>query len=101
MYIKHPVFETPTDSGIRVWRYQDVAKLVACLLTGSLFFARADRFEDQYEGSLPRTNVDRRQEALLPIRKSGPQIARELNDHLNIVMSPAEANSLAENAALH
>src|SRR5437773_5326394 len=101
MYIKHPVLETRPDSGIRVWRYQDVAKLVACPLTRSLFFARGDQFEDQFEGSLPRTNVDRRREALLPIRSSGSQIAREFHDHLNIVMSPAEANSLAEKAALH
>ncbi len=101
MYITHPVFETPADSGIRVWRYQDVAKFVACLSTRSLFFARADRFADQYEGSLPQANLHRRREDLLPIRTAGPQIARDLKDHLNIVLSSAEANALAENAASH
>jgi len=101
MYIKHPAFETPSDSSIRVWRYQDVAKLVACLSTRSLFFTRADQFEDQYEGSLPTANLDRRRAELLPIKTSGPKMARELKDQLGITLSRTEAETLAEAAALH
>lgn len=101
MYVTHPVFETPVDSGIRVWRYQDVAKFVACLSTRSLFFARADRFDDQYEGSLPQANVDRRRENLSPIRTAGSQFARAFKDLWNRELSPAEANALAGEAASH
>lgn len=35
----------------KLWRYVDFAKFVQILETRSLFFARADRFEDNFEGA--------------------------------------------------
>lgn len=61
MYEAHPVFTQPEDEHVRVWRYMDFTKLVSLLDTRQLFFARADRLGDPFEGSLPQVNVSARQ----------------------------------------
>lgn len=52
----HPVFKSPEDREIKIWRYMDFTKFVHMLETSSLFFCRADCFEDPFEGSYPRFN---------------------------------------------
>ena len=56
--ITHPVVAPcqPPDSGIKVWRYMDVTKLVALMQSRSLHFARADTLGDRFEGSLHMLN---------------------------------------------
>jgi hypothetical protein len=44
----------------------DMTRFVALLETGCLFFCRADKFDDAFEGSLSQVNVDQR-EAVGPI----------------------------------
>ncbi|HUS46591.1 MAG TPA: hypothetical protein VM098_00615 [Phycisphaerae bacterium] len=51
MYQEHPCFEDPDAEEAKLWRYMDFVKFVAMLESGSLFFARADLFEDPWEGS--------------------------------------------------
>jgi hypothetical protein len=51
-----PEFEQPNDND-RVWRYMDFTEFVSLLDTKTLFFARADRFDDPVEGSYPKMNV--------------------------------------------
>lgn len=36
-----------------LWRYLSFGKFVSLLSTGSLYFARADKFDDQFEGHVP------------------------------------------------
>jgi hypothetical protein len=43
-----------------IWRYLDFTKFVDLLDTRGLFFTRADRFEDRFEGSSPPFNVAER-----------------------------------------
>ncbi|MDQ1391242.1 MAG: hypothetical protein QOF30_219, partial [Acidimicrobiaceae bacterium] len=50
-YAKHPVFVTPSDE-TTLWRYMDLPKFVSLLEKGALFFSRADKLGDPYEGSL-------------------------------------------------
>jgi len=50
---------TPDDA--KIWRYMDFSKLVSMLEDKALFFARADAFEDAFEGSYPLANVKARQ----------------------------------------
>jgi hypothetical protein len=50
-YEEHEVFDTPPD-GTKVWRYMDLPKFVSLLAKQALFFSRADRLGDPYEGSL-------------------------------------------------
>jgi hypothetical protein len=57
MYEPHPVTEEPTNPAVKIWRYMDFTKLVSLIDTRCLFFARADRLGDPFEGSYPRSNV--------------------------------------------
>lgn len=42
-------------SGNKLWRYYDLIKFLA-LVNGELYFARADKFKDKYEGAIPKQN---------------------------------------------
>ena len=61
MYKEHPVFKPPADNAI-LWRYMDFTKFVSLLEKQALFFARADKLGDSFEGSYSEVN-----EALRPL----------------------------------
>lgn len=44
----------------KIWKYMDLAKFIGILDKRALFFSRADKLGDPYEGSFPKTNVDKR-----------------------------------------
>lgn len=60
MYEKHPVFVQPNNEEIKVWRYMDFTKLISLIDSRRLFFTRADKFNDPFEGSYPKINVQAR-----------------------------------------
>ncbi|RYG29040.1 MAG: hypothetical protein EOO01_38820 [Chitinophagaceae bacterium] len=49
MYERHKGFEE-VDNEATLWRYHDLARYINLLLKRQLFFCRADRFEDPFEG---------------------------------------------------
>ena len=57
MYEEHPIFIQPENEDIKVWRYMDFTKLVSLIDSLRLYFTRADKFEDPFEGSFPKINV--------------------------------------------
>jgi len=57
MYKEHPSFIPPEDTTIKIWRYMDFTKFVAFLDSKSLWFTRADKFGDPFEGSYPKMNI--------------------------------------------
>ena len=60
MYKSHPTLIQPDNENIKVWRYMDFTKFISLIDTRRLYFTRADRFEDPFEGSWPKNNVDAR-----------------------------------------
>jgi hypothetical protein len=64
MIVDHPEFVPPEDDEIKIWKYMDFTKLISLLETGCLFFSRADSFDDPFEGSYPRNNVEFRKSVL-------------------------------------
>ncbi len=48
----HPDLSTPADND-RIWRYLSFTKFAAMLQTECLYFRRADRFSDKWEGVIP------------------------------------------------
>ncbi len=62
MYKEHPVFEKPRDENAAIWRYLDFTKFVSLLDKKALFFSRADKLEDPFEGSYSKANVKMRPE---------------------------------------
>ncbi len=61
MYKEHNVFETPPHDVV-LWRYLDFTKFVSLLELHALFFARADRLGDPFEGSYSKANIELRPE---------------------------------------
>jgi|GEM_PF-3923708 hypothetical protein len=59
----HPRTEIP-DRGEPIWRYIELTQLIGLLERRSLFFSRADNFEDSHEGAVPKLTRERREEAL-------------------------------------
>ena len=49
MFQPHEEFEQPDNTAI-LWRYQDLPRYIDLLLKHQLFFSRADKFEDPFEG---------------------------------------------------
>lgn len=43
---------------MKIWRYLSLKKFERMLRDEALFFARADQFEDRFEGSYPKKNVE-------------------------------------------
>ncbi len=62
MFESHPLFTAPTDLGIQIWRYMDLPKFISLLDEKALYFTRADKFADPFEGSFPRRTVEARHE---------------------------------------
>lgn len=60
MYKEHPAFNPPPNDAI-LWRYMNFTKYVSLLDKQALFFARADKLGDSFEGSYSKVN-----EALRP-----------------------------------
>ena len=57
MYKAHPSFTPPADDTV-LWRYMDFTKFVSLLDRSELFFARADKLEDPFEGSFTVKNEE-------------------------------------------
>lgn len=54
-------FNKPPADAV-LWRYMSFTKFVSLLTKKSLFFARADKLGDPFEGSLSQVNIDLRPE---------------------------------------
>jgi hypothetical protein len=68
---RHPLFTHPEEPSAALWRYMDFAKFVSMLEIRGLFFCRADRLGDPFEGSYSRANQTNRP-------KKWPDIYRDL-----------------------
>jgi len=92
MYEANPIFVQPENDDIPVWRYMDFTKFVSFVESQSLYFARADKFDDPFEGSLPKMNVVGRETVQRRILSSPhfPQEARET--YLKQIASTGEIN---------
>ena len=69
-YAEHRDFDPPSTMQ-RVWRYIDIAKFVSLLDTHALFFARADRVSDAWEGAYTVENVRRRPDVFGCVEQNG------------------------------
>ena len=56
MYEEHPTFSPPPQDA-NLWRYMDFTKFVSFLDKKALFFARADKLGDPFEGSTSQVNT--------------------------------------------
>lgn len=57
----HEIFIPPHLKTEKIWRYMDFTKYVDLLNTQSLYFSRSDQFEDVFEGSFPKSAIEKRE----------------------------------------
>ncbi len=62
MYKEHPNLKKPKNLNAQLWRYMDFTKFVSLLDKQALFFSRADKLGDPFEGSHPKANIPLRAE---------------------------------------
>lgn len=60
MYSAEPLFNVP-DESTTIWRYMDFTKFVSMLVKGALYFTRSDKFEDKFEGTIPKPTIKARE----------------------------------------
>jgi hypothetical protein len=56
MHEYHSSFLEPVDKNVKIWRYMDFQKLMSIIDRKSLFFVKASKLFDPFEGSLPKFN---------------------------------------------
>ena len=52
--------QIPLDKNAIIWRYMDLNKYLSLLERSAIFFCRADKFSDPFEGSIPKIEYDYR-----------------------------------------
>lgn len=64
MYASHPDVSLPLPATAPLWRYMPVNRFAALISDRALWFARADQFDDRWEGAGTRAEIARRRERL-------------------------------------
>lgn len=67
----------PIESKKILWRYLDLDKFISLLETKSLFFCRADKFSDPFEGSIPKREAEFR---MTSEKRSSERLGTEFNE---------------------
>jgi hypothetical protein len=79
----HPLFTTPDDLSIPIWRYMDFTKFVSMLANSGVYFPRADLLGDPFEGSFSAPNKGLREafyqqlKTTKELRNRMPEFARQ------------------------
>jgi hypothetical protein len=63
MVTEHECFETPADDAV-IWRFMNSTKFLSMIVKQTLFFCRADKLEDPYEGQVPKRSIEVKREYL-------------------------------------
>jgi len=61
-YVDNPICSVPADENAKTWRYMDFPRFVSMLDRRALFFARADKMADKYEGMLTTPTIEEERE---------------------------------------
>src|SRR5919205_2698927 len=51
-----PAFRLPPDKNAKIWQYMELAEFVSMLYRKALFFVKATKLRDPYEGIIPQFN---------------------------------------------
>ena len=56
MHTQHPTFKLPPNMDGKIWQYMELAEFVSMLHRKALFFVKANKLRDPYEGIMPEFN---------------------------------------------
>jgi hypothetical protein len=82
MHTTHPAFKPPPDTDGKIWQYMELAEFVSMLNRKALFFVKANKLRDPYEGIIPQYSNAIRSSGNKEGQKQNFQGKYELN-HLN------------------
>ena len=77
MFVNDKEIKLPNDPNTIVWKYLDLSKFVDLLLYQRLFMSRADKFEDQYEGTFSEPTF----EEIRKLSKDNPEFLNQYKVH--------------------
>ncbi len=82
MHKDHTQFPIKHKKTTKIWRYLSFTKFVSLLATKSLFFSRADKLNDKFEGSFSDFNVKLRP----TLYKNAPDLLQQIPTiHKNLI----------------
>lgn len=64
VYDEHVVFKPPEDENVIIWKYMPFHQYVCLLQNKALYFSRADKLNDPFEGSITNLNIKQRRSLL-------------------------------------
>jgi Protein of unknown function (DUF2971) len=87
MHKSHPAFRTPPDTDGKIWQYMELAEFVSMLNRKALFFVKASKLRDPYEGIIPQYSNMIRSKRENEEQKQYFQSVYESNNGLNRKMA--------------
>ena len=91
MHKSHPVFRAPPDTDGKIWQYMELAEFVSMLNRKALFFVKASKLRDPYEGIIPQYSNMIRSKRENEEQKQYFQSVYESNNGLNRKMAQTMA----------
>jgi len=85
---------------IKIWRYMDLAKFISLLVTESLYFVCPLKFNDPYEGFLPKSHIEAESEALEPIVQDIILVRNQLADQFSDSIDLQQLDTKIDNLSL-
>jgi hypothetical protein len=76
MVQKHSVTKLPANLDSAIWRYINLTKFLDLIRTSELYFARADKLNDPFEGSWPLGAIKRRRARYVDSEKTFEWLSR-------------------------
>lgn len=87
MHKSHPAFRAPPDTDGKIWQYMELAEFVSMLNRKALFFVKASKLRDPYEGIIPQYSNMIRSKRENEEQKQYFQSVYESNNGLNRKMA--------------
>jgi len=85
MHTSHPAFRPPPDIDGKIWQYMELAEFVSMLNRKALFFVKANKLRDPYEGIIPQFNnmIRYKEDKAEREQKQNFQNSYGINQHVN------------------
>ncbi|WP_147298737.1 hypothetical protein [Haloferax sp. Atlit-47N] len=94
MHKEHPVFHPPRRNNQPVWRYRPLDFFTSIIDTGTLYFSQAAEFGDDFEGTVPRGNVENRGHYAQQVRNHWENLQKKVD--IDFVKEQVEQQTDAE-----
>ena len=78
MIESHPLCNPPANPETKIWKYLNFPKFMDLLNSQALYFCRFDKYDDPFEGSLPKQSIFERNRQLNNLKNIGRKPQEEI-----------------------